>query len=102
MPIERSKRNRENASESETQGRGDTVKHFNQEHTTKEKKQRTKINVKWKTKKGKKHFGNHFSERQEKKKRRYVSQCAVPKMEVVCKQEIINRGVRSLCNMVCH
>ena len=31
-----------------------------------------------------------------------VSQCAVPKMEVVCKQEIINRRVHSLCNMVCH
>ena len=30
------------------------------------------------------------------KKRKYVSQCAVPKMEVVCKQEIINRRVHPL------
>ena len=30
------------------------------------------------------------------KKRRYVSQCAVPKIEVVCKQEIINEESSTL------
>ena len=55
MPIERSKRNRENEAESEIQGRGDTVKQFNQEHTTK-KKTKDKDKCEMENKKRKKSF----------------------------------------------
>ena len=47
--------------------------------------------MKWKTKKGKNHFGNHFRERQGTKEKKICQSVrSIPKREVVCKQEIIN------------
>ena len=60
MPIERSKRSRENASESETQGRGDTViQYIQRAHNERKKTKDQEINVKWKTKR-KKSFWKPF------------------------------------------
>ena len=103
MPIERSKRNRENESESETQGRGDTVKQFNQEHTTKRKKTKDQDKCEMENnKKEKNHFGNHFRERQETKEKK-IRQSMRSTKNGSCMQTGNNkRRVHPLCNMVGH
>ena len=92
MPIERSKRNRENASESETQGRRDTVKHFNQEHTTKKKNKGPRDKCEMENKNIEKIILETILERETKEKEKEDTSVSAQyqNMEVVCKQEIIN------------